>query len=135
MIRQSKRIPTRRATERRRRPELFFKREKPDVFIYLDGREVCNMETAAGREEYRNRVRLMLRRQNGKCCNCQKPLYSGHATFEHENGRGAAKQDDRIEINGLPVNGASHDVCNVLRGSKRTPIWHGPEPQIFHTEG
>lgn len=113
---------------RRTRPELFFQREPWIVDVKPDGREICNDKTVAGREEYKSRVRMMLRRQNGKCCNCQKPLYVGNATFEHENGRSVARRDDRIEIDGQPVNGASHLSCNSERGSKRTPIWKGEKP-------
>jgi hypothetical protein len=34
---------------------------------------------------------------------------------------GAGKRDDRLEIDGKPINAAVHGLCNVERGSKRTP--------------
>jgi hypothetical protein len=40
-------------------------------------------------------------------------------TFDHEAGRGAGKQDDRIEVAGLWQNAAVHEICNSLKGSKR----------------
>jgi hypothetical protein len=43
------------------------------------------------------------------------------ATFDHENGRSAGKRDDRIEIDGKPINAAVHKSCNSARGSTRAP--------------
>lgn len=88
---------------------------------YSNGREVCQ-DTKLGRFVYRNRVLAMLLRQHFRCCNCGNPLHEDEATFEHENGRTAGKRDDRIEIDGQRINGASHGFCNVERGSKRTPL-------------
>lgn len=48
------------------------------------------------------------------------------ATFEHENKRGKDR-DDRIEVNGKPVNGAAHGLCNSIVGSRRLKVWHGEE--------
>lgn len=118
-------IRTTRTTARRKRPEIFFKPEVPIVFVERDGREICNDKTVDGRAEYKSRIRQMLRRQNGKCCDCLKPLALMVATFEHENGRTVARRDDRIEVDGQRVNGAAHLQCNGERGSKRTPIYHG----------
>lgn len=117
------RIPKRRIVPRRKR-DLFFKPEVEAVQIGEGGKEVCS-DTLAGQKEYKRRVELMWRRQHGLCCNCRLPLELSKATFEHENGRGAGKRDDRLEVNGKPTNGASHEICNGERGSKRTPIWHG----------
>lgn len=109
-------------------------RRKPReaVKIFRDGREVCNLKTVSGRLEYRRRIELMLSRQGGRCCNCPLPCSIEDATFEHEFGRGlgGGLRDDRIEINGKPVNGASHLWCNLKRGSNRTPIWHGPPDTV-----
>ena len=46
---------------------------------------------------------------------------SYNATFEHRNPRGmaAARRDDRIEDEGIQMNGAAHWKCNVEKGSKR----------------
>lgn len=97
--------------------------------VYNDDREVCNLDTVEGKRIYRTRVKTMLYRQKGLCCNCKKTLDFSEATFEHEFGRGlgGSKRDDRIEINGQRINGASHPICNSERGSTRAPIWHGPE--------
>lgn len=104
-------------------------RIRPAVITYPGGREICNPVTAEGIAEYRGRVAKMHKRQTGLCCNCRKPLALSEATFEHEDGRGGGKRDDRIVVNGKPKNGASHGICNSERGSKRTPIWHGPVPE------
>jgi len=125
------RVPTRREKPRRKRPELFFQPLSEAVTVMPDGREICNHKNAEGKKEYKNRIIAMWLRQIRLCCNCQQELRMREATFEHENGRGAAKQDDRIEIDGTPINGASHGTCNAERGSKRTPIWHGPQEKTL----
>jgi len=86
------------------------------------GREVCE-RNAAGTREYRSRVQKMWERQGGICSLCAMPLRLDEATFDHEFGRGAggAKRDDRIEVDGKPLNAAVHFWCNVEKGSKRTP--------------
>jgi hypothetical protein len=123
---QRQRIPRTRLKPRRKRPDLFFERKKPAVFVLAGGREICNADTQAGRLEYQLRIRAMLIRQRGLCCNCRKSISEDEQpTFEHENGRGGGKRDDRIMVDGKPLNGASHLQCNYERGSKRTPIWHG----------
>jgi hypothetical protein len=102
---------------------------KPAV-IYRGKREICNPATKEGQAEYRYRILLMWLRQDGLCCDCLGPLKLSGATFEHENGRGGGKRDDRIAIfeDGHFVrhlNGAAHLLCNSKRGSRRTPIYHG----------
>lgn len=117
-------IRKKRSKPRRHRPELFFRRSV-SIRVMSDGREVCNLATAEGKRVYRTRVKTMLYRQHGLCCNCRKPLLLEEATFEHENGRCSGRRDDRIEANGQRINGASHMLCNHERGSKRTPIYKG----------
>lgn len=91
---------------------------------YPDGREVCQGNTA-GRLEYAGRIEEMKYRQNGICCICHKEKdalgLTGTWTFEHSDlrGMGGARRDDRIEIDGQPINGAAHFWCNALKGSKR----------------
>lgn len=102
---------------------------KPDV-VKRGKREICNLSKLGGQYEYYLRIWLMWVRQDGLCCNCREPLRMREATFEHENGRGAAKHDDRIAIEGKngrfkPINGASHLICNSQRGSRRTALHHG----------
>lgn len=88
----------------------------------VSGREVCR-KNGAGRREYRKRVELMHQRQLGLCAICGRPLRLDQATFDHERprGLGGGFRDDRIEIDGEPINAAVHGLCNVQRGSKRTP--------------
>lgn len=105
---------------------------KPDIIVRGDGKEICNPATPGGMFEYAWRVLLMWVRQDGRCCNCREELSLSESTFEHEDGRGAGKRDDRIAIFDPKSgrlerhqNGASHGWCNTKRGSRRTPIWHG----------
>lgn len=93
---------------------------------YPDGREVCQ-NTKKGWQEYKTRVTRMVVRQDCLCCLCSKYFdlegLKGvtRATFEHTDlrGMGGAKRDDRIEIDGKPINGAAHLQCNSAKGSKR----------------
>lgn len=73
----------------------------------------------------------MLWRQRGWCCFrfhgfCPGELHMSEATFEHENKRGKDR-DDRIEVDGKPINGAAHGFCNSVAGSRRLKIWHGEQ--------
>lgn len=98
------------------------KRVEKAVTTYRDGREVCNTKTKRGREEYHRRVVAMCRRQNWLCLLCDKRMDLGNPpTFEHEDGRGmgGGHRDDRIEINGKPMNSAAHGLCNSMKGSRR----------------
>jgi len=100
---------------------------KPAVKVMKDGREVCDLLTKGGRDEYRKRVKLMLERQKGRCClegyieGCPGRLAFNDATFEHSAGRGngSGHRDDRIEVNGKMINGAAHYLCNSKKGSRR----------------
>jgi hypothetical protein len=85
--------------------------------IYPDGREVC-VDSPEGWREYKRRVKVMLQRQGGRCCLCNRPLALGNATFEHQRRRGigAAWRDDRIFKDGQEWNGAAHWVCNSEKG-------------------
>jgi hypothetical protein len=104
------------------------KKPKVPVKVFPDGREVCDLKTKAGHDEYRARVRAMLTRQNGKCglmitpqCKMkQGKLSFEYATFDHSNGRGAkgAKRDDRIFIKGVEQNMAVCPWCNSAKGSR-----------------
>lgn len=84
---------------------------------HADGREVC-VDTKAGWDEYKRRVKVMVQRQGGKCCLCKKPMALGNATFEHQRrrGMGAAWRDDRIFKDGQDWNGAAHWTCNGEKG-------------------
>lgn len=103
------------------------------VYVYADGREVCNTKCREGQEEYVRRKRVMWDRQNKICClyricpTCTGRVRWVDSTFEHEAGRGAggSKRDDRIEVDGKPVNGCAHHWCNA---------WKGSRPMIYHEE-
>ena len=87
------------------------------VRVYPDGREVCQ-DSKAGWLEYNRRVKVMLQRQEGRCCLCHRPLALLNATFEHQRRRGigAAWRDDRITKDGQDWNGAAHWTCNGEKG-------------------
>ena len=92
------------------------------VRVYHDAlgnvvREVCQ-NSKAGWIEYNRRIKVMLQRQERRCCLCNKPLSLGNATFEHQRrrGMGAAWRDDRITKDGQDWNGAAHWVCNGEKG-------------------
>jgi hypothetical protein len=107
------------------------------VRTYRDGREVITTSTRAGRELYRLRLRIMWERQ-GRMCGlqiskrCPITLTLRHAQFDHSNGRGmggssggAGKRDDRILIDGKPVNCAACPYCNAEKGSRRCDVFGG----------
>ena len=84
---------------------------------YRDGREVC-VNSKAGWIEYKRRVKVMVQRQNFRCCLCNRPLALANATFEHQRrrGMGSAWRDDRITKGGEDWNGAAHWICNGEKG-------------------
>lgn len=100
---------------------------------YEDGREVCNLLTKAGGDEYARRKRLMWLRQGKRCClegwikGCPGKLAWAEAVFEHQDGRGmnAGHRDDRTQrpnpVTGKmeAYNGVAHPVCNMRKGSER----------------
>jgi hypothetical protein len=103
-----------------RKPELSLRYStilEGAVIVYPDGREVC-VNSKAGWVEYKRRVKVMLQRQGGRCCLCNRALSLGNSTFEHQRrrGMGAAWRDDRIEKDGKDWNGAAHWVCNGEKG-------------------
>lgn len=100
-------------------PAKYYKVPKPAVKIHRDGREVCNLDTKAGQDEYHRRKVLMLERQEHLCCICGEYLKKDQMTFEHEISRGGGKRDDRWEKDGKRLNGVAHFYCNSLKGSKR----------------
>jgi hypothetical protein len=105
------------------------KKPKPAVRVYPDGREVCNLKTKAGRDEYSRRKRVMWDRQGGICslritprCRALKGKVKFLAcTFEHDEGRGSggSRRQDRIEKDGKPINSIACWWCNAKKGSVR----------------
>jgi 5-methylcytosine-specific restriction endonuclease McrA len=84
---------------------------------------------------YRLRIEEMWRRQEYRCYICRRPLALTAATFDHQLGRGmnGAHRDDRIEIDGRPINAALCWACNAKKGSQRgyayreVPAYHAPD--------
>lgn len=97
----------------------------------INGRQVCT-KSAAGLREYRKRIEFMWERQEGLCALCAKPMRIAESTFDHENGRGmgAGKRDDRLILDGKPLNAAVHFWCNVEKGSRRTPYLITPHIEM-----
>jgi hypothetical protein len=118
------------------KPGIMRKHISP-IRSYRDGREVVRTSTRAGRQLYRLRLRIMWERQAGLCglqiskqCPIKLPLRL--AQFDHSNGRGmggssggAGKRDDRIVIDGKPVNCAACVYCNAEKGSRRLDVFKG----------
>lgn len=83
-----------------------------------DGKEICLVDTAAGKREYVRRTEEMAKRQGWQCAICK--LMMRVPTFDHANGRGAGKQDDRIvDAEGKWTNAALCWKDNGLKGSTR----------------
>jgi len=99
------------------------------IRVLKDGREIINLLCREGHEEYEHRKRAMRERQGGICClfghikGCPGKLNLADCSFDHEipRGMGGGSRDDRIEINGRWLNGASHWLCNSIKGSRRVP--------------
>ena len=92
------------------------KHEPVTVRVYRDGREACNLITAAGRAEYKRRRAIAFCDQNGICTICHKSMLWEQATTDHikPRGMGAGKRDDRQENLA-----AVHGWCNSEKGSRR----------------
>jgi len=129
-----KRKPPRKKIERiplalRRPGEV--KKERPAIKVMKDGREICDLTTKAGADEYHNRKWKMRTRQGDRCClekvipECPGFLPKCDTSFEHELGRTGGKRDDRIERPNPKtgemewINGAAHFWCNSRKGSKK----------------
>lgn len=81
------------------------------VKLTKDGREIVR-DNLAGRKEYRKRIAQMWERDGHTCCLCGQPIELEQCTFEHKNGRGGGKRDDRIAGNGV-----AHYFGNAAKGS------------------
>ena len=89
--------------------------------VFPDGREVLNLKTKRGREEYKARVEIMWRRQSGWCSLANHRIARVAATFEHTRpkGAGGAWRDDRVfDEHGEPMNSAACWLHNSEKGSK-----------------
>jgi hypothetical protein len=106
--------------------QKYAKRPVVHVKVCRDGREICNLKTAAGDREYKRRTMEMRTRQRNICPVCTLYLEEEDTTFDHEipRGHGGGSRDDRIWVedeDGViqPRNFATHYKCNGERGSKR----------------
>ncbi len=111
------------------------KAPKPMMKVFPDGREVLDLKTRAGADEYQRRKFEMWGRQGKRCalqitdiCKQRQGRWPRNETqFDHENGRGGGKQDDRIEVldpetgKMKPQNGVVCPYCNSAKGSRRVP--------------
>ena len=105
------------------------RQQRPAVKVFAGGREVCDMTTKAGRDEYRNRVRIMWERQGKRCglmispqCKAKNGrLLINEATFEHSRSRGmggSRRTDAIIDKEGKWLNMAACCWCNSLKSSR-----------------
>lgn len=105
------------------------KSPKPAVKVYKDGREVCDLTTKAGRDEYSRRVDIMFDRQGKRCglmiapqCKEKKGRWPRNMMqFGHARSRkfGGSAREDRIEIDGKPTDSrALCPWCNSLQSSR-----------------
>lgn len=100
---------------------------KPMVKVFPDGREILDLKTKAGADEYQRRKLKMWDRQGNRCalqltdiCKQRQGRWpKDEVQFDHERGRGAGKQDDRILVNGVPQNAAVCGWCNTAKGSRK----------------
>lgn len=107
------------------------RKQRPAVKVYPDGREVCDLSTKAGRDEYTHRKKVMWERQGRRCvlqisdqCKARQGRWPfDEITFDHEHGRGMAggKRDDRIDVEGKCLNAAVCWWCNSLKSSQNIP--------------
>jgi hypothetical protein len=110
------------------------------VFRYPDGREVCQLTSKKGSDEYQRRKFVMLDRQGGRCGLQISPqcktrggrLPKAESQFGHEVSRSGGKQDDRIEVldpktgKMKPQNRALCPWCNSLQGSRKMSTFIDP---------
>ena len=99
------------------------------VYRFPDGREICDIKGKTGSDEYQRRKGAMFERQGRRCalqitniCKQRGGRWpKDEVTYDHANGRGGGKQDDRIEVDGKPQNAAVCWWCNGAKGSRRMP--------------
>ena len=105
-------------------------KKKPEpIKVFPDGREKLNIHCKAGMDEYHRRRLAMWERQGKRCalqitdiCRQRQGRWpQDEITYDHFNGRGGGKQDDRIEVDGKAQNAAVCWPCNHARGSRRVP--------------
>ena len=103
------------------------KKVRPSVKVFPNGREVLDLKTKAGMDEYQRRRMAMWERQGRRCalqitdiCKERHGRWpQDEITFDHEAGRTSGKRDDRIEVNGKPQNASVCAWCNSEKSSRR----------------
>jgi hypothetical protein len=111
------------------KPKDAKRQPKPAVRVFRDGREVCDLNTKGGRDEYSSRVRWMWEKQGRKCglqitpqCHARNGRLSiEYAQFGHARSRkhGGGARDDRVQIDGKPTEArALCPWCNSAQGSR-----------------
>jgi len=107
------------------------KQVKPAIKVFADSREICDLTTKGGRDEYRNRTRSIYDRQGRRCAlQIHQFCKERHGAwpfeqiqFDHETGRTKSRQDDRIVIEKdgklVPQNAAVCPWCNTMKGSRQ----------------
>lgn len=125
-----KELPFSKAAQIRRVPKFL---DDDGIYRFPDGREICDLRSKKGRDEYANRKLQMFTRQKGMCALQMTPqckekrgrMSRNEMQFDHESGRGGGKQDDRIEAmkDGklVPQNAAVCPWCNCAKGSRKVP--------------
>ena len=93
------------------------KKKREPIKVYPDGREVIDIKTKAGMDEYMRRKRVAWEEQKRICSLCHLPLKWADSSVDHKKprGMGSGSRDDR-QFNIA----AAHHWCNAARGSKRT---------------
>jgi hypothetical protein len=118
--------------QQKRKPKYL---DDDGVFRYPDGREVCKLDCKKGSDEYQRRKFVMWDRQGKRCalmitdiCKQRQGRWPKDETqYDHEDGRGGGKQDDRIEVldpetgKMKPQNGTVCPYCNSAKGSRKVP--------------
>lgn len=96
---------------------------KPMMKVFPDGREVLDLTTKAGSDEYQRRKRVAWEEQGKLCSICHLRLNWADSTVDHKvpRGMGGGKRDDR-----QPNIAAAHAVCNAKKGSQRSGFYDVP---------
>lgn len=123
-LQRRKRLVSKTSLKVRDKPSRKSKPKRREWLTVIEGREVLDLRTALGLREYKARIAAMVERQGGLCPACRLGLNT--STFDHEDGRGAGKRDDRIwvERDGemQPLNHALCYQCNISKGSRRVEM-------------
>jgi hypothetical protein len=111
------------------------KKVREPMKVFPDGREILDLKTKAGSDEYQRRKLAMWERQGRRCalqitdiCKQRQGRWPKDETqFDHEHGRTGGKQDDRIEVLDRETgkmkwqNGSCCAWCNCAKGSRKMP--------------